>query len=237
MPDIITWPAALLTPQSSPFNPRPFSRSDGRTLGGIRQAIRTDRGYWAGSYQGVVFRRGNADQRRTWNALRVALTGSVGLVAVPVCSSDLWTGYGLKFGLGMTHDDDTPFADTSLYTQDAADLSMGADATLGATVVTLSCAIPNISGIRFSWHHAMYETGRILSEPGEGLYQVEIFPAIRAPIPAGESLETERPTVLCHLASDSEMDLDLGVSRTPRPTVNFVEAVDYWNQLALGMVD
>jgi len=32
------------------------------------------------------------------------------------------------------------------------------------------------------------------------------------------------------------MDLDMGVTRNPRPSVGFVEAVDYWNDLALGMV-
>jgi hypothetical protein len=30
----------------------------------------------------VVFRRGNFDQQRTWNALRVALGGTTGLIAL-----------------------------------------------------------------------------------------------------------------------------------------------------------
>jgi hypothetical protein len=238
MADILEWPAGLLTPQSSPFDHRPFSRTGGRSLGGLQRSVRTDRGWWVGSYQNVVFRRGNFDQQRTWNALRVALGGTAGLIAVPVCSTALWARMGIDFNReGVPHDDDTPFDDETLYVQNSVLVEMASFAPISATVVTLRLLDHDLPGsIRFSYQHAMYETGRILGQPGPGLYQVEIFPAIRAPIPAGAMLETDRPTVLCHLASDAEMDLDMGATRNPRPSVGFVEATDHWNDLALGLV-
>lgn len=237
MPDILHWPAGLLTPQSSPFDIVPFSRTGGRSLGGVMRSAKSDRGWWSGSYNNIIFRRTNFDQQRTWNALRVALGGTTGLIAVPVCSTALWAGYGLTFGQTVPHDDDTPFDDETEYSQSAVLLEMASFASLGATVVTLRLLDLPIGGsIRFSYQHAMYETGRILAQPSATTYQVEIFPAIRAPIPADAILENEKPTVLCHLASDTAMDLDLGATRTPRPSVAFIEAVDYWNDLANGLV-
>lgn len=240
MADIIHWPAALLVPQSSPFDLRPFSRSGGRSLGGISRTARSDRGYWVGSYNGIVFRRSNFDQARTWNALRVAIGGAAGLVAVPVCSTSLWAGLGIESfaPVETTHDDETLFDDDTPYVQGNVQLEMASFAALGSTVVTLRLVdLENVSGVRFSYQHAMYETGRVLSQPTATTYQVEIFPAIRAPIPADAILEAERPTVLCHLASDTEMDRDPTVTGTGRPSVGFVEAVDYWNDLALGLED
>ena len=85
MVDIIHWPAGMLTPQASPFDPQPISRSGGRSLGGISRSVRTDRGFWQGSLKNIVFRRAKQSaQVRTWNAIRSALAGTSGLVVVPV---------------------------------------------------------------------------------------------------------------------------------------------------------
>lgn len=239
MVDILHWPAAVLPAQSTPFNPRPFSRGGGRTLGGISRSKRTDLGYWVGSYNSIVFRRDRYEQRRTWNAIRTALGGATGLVAVPVCASRDWVAPGFTdFAQGLTpHSDDTAFDDGSEYSQGTIVLEMASFAPLGATVVTLRLIhAPTASGIRFSYQHAMYETGLVLGTPSPGVFQVHIFPAIRRAVPQGALLEADRPTVLCHLASDSEMDVEFPVNGGARPSVNFVEAVDYWNDLALGRV-
>lgn len=236
MSELVFWPAAILTPQTQPFNLRPFTRSGGRSLGGISRNVRTDRGYWVGAYNGVVFRRGRFEQRRVWNALRVALSGSAGLVVVPVCSTTLQAGGGITdfAPILAPHDDGSSFDDDTFYAQGTIDLRMASFAPLGATIVTLRTVNATaVSGVRFSYQHALYETGRILAQPSAGTYQVEVFPAIRMAIPADALLEAERPTCLCHLATDSEMDFDPTVTGTGRPSVNFVEAVDYWNDLAI----
>lgn len=240
MVDFIHWPAKVLKPQSSPFDQRPFTRMGGRTLGGIARSVRTDRGFWTGSYNNILFRRGEQfAQRRVWNAIRTALGGTAGLVVVPVCASHVWAADGFKdFAPSITtHDDDTTFDDDTGYSQGLIDIQMASYAPLGATIVTLRLIhAPTASGIRFTYQHAMYETGRILAQPSENTFQVEIFPAIRMPIPSNAQLEADRPTVLCHLASDTEMDIEFPAANMPRPSVSFVEAVDYWNSLAIGEV-
>lgn len=239
--DYVQWPAKLLAPQSSPFDPVPFTRSGGRSLGGLSRSVKTDRGFWSGAYKNIVFRRSNQfAQRRTWNAIRTALNGMSGLVAVPVCASHVWASAEFQdFSQPeITHDDGTTFDDGAGYGQGLIDLQMANYAPLGASVVTLRLnAGPSISGVRFSYQMAMYETGRVVQQIGVSTYQVEIFPTIRAPVPALAQLEADRPVLLCRLASDGEMGLEFPAAGMARPSVNFVEAVDFWNDLALGKID
>ena len=235
--DFIHWPSWLLAAQSSPFNPVPFSRSGGRSLGGISRITRTDKGFWTGGLNGIVFRRGlQFDQARAWNRIRTDLGGQAGLIAVPVCSTRLWASAALTdFAPGLyPHDDGTTLSDGTEYYEGAVRLEMASYAPLGATVVTLRLLTgSNIEGVRFSYQHAMYETGSLIEQTGENTYRVSIFPAIRQAIPADAWLEADRPTILCRLATDSEMDIEFPAAGMPRPSVNFVEAVDVWNDLAL----
>lgn len=237
MVDIVHWPAHLLTPQASPFNPVPFSRSGGRTLGGISRTTKTDRGFWMGSLNRIIFRRGlQFDQERSWVETRTNLGGQSGLVAVPVCSTRVWAAEGFKdFSGGLhPHDDETPFDDDTLYSEGRIRIEMAAFAPLSSTVVSLRLVdAPTAVGVRFSYQHAMYETGSLIERASEDVYRVPVFPAIRRAIPADAQLEADKPTVLCHLATDTEMDIEFPGSGMPRPSVNFVEAVDYWNDLAV----
>lgn len=117
--DYVHWPIDLLPAQSVPFNPVPFTRSGGRSLGGIARYTRTDKGFWQGSLNGIAFRRGQQfDQAREWTKLRTYLNGQAGLLVVPVCSTRLlaspptWT----DFSPGLyPHDDETPFDDDTEY--------------------------------------------------------------------------------------------------------------------------
>lgn len=237
MVDFIHWPAELLTPTSSPFDPSPFTRTGGRSLGGVARYTRTDRGFWTGSLNKIAFRRGQQfDQARAWNRIRTDLGGQAGLIAVPVCSTRVWASAGFTdFAPGLyPHDDDTPFSDETEYYEGAVHLEMATLAPLGATVVTLRLlAGAVIEGVRFSYQHAMYETGSLIEQAGSNTYRVPIFPAIRRAIPIDAWLEADRPTLLCRLATDSEMGIEFPGAGMPRPSVNFVEAVDIWNDLAL----
>lgn len=237
MTDFIHWPADLLMPMSSPFDPSPFTRSGGRSLGGVARYTRTDRGFWTGSLNNIVFRRGmQFDQARAWNRIRTDLGGQAGLIAVPVCSTRIWASAGFTdFSPGLyPHDDDTPFSDETEYYEGAVRLEMATFAPLGATVVTLRLVTGAvIEGVRFSYQHAMYETGSLIEQVTENTYRVPVFPAIRQAIPGDAWLEADRPTLLCRLATDNEMNIEFPAAGMPRPSVNFVEAVDVWNDLAL----
>lgn len=237
--DYVHWPIDLLPAQSVPFNPVPFTRSGGRSLGGIARYTRTDKGFWQGSLNGIVFRRGlQFGQSREWTKLRTYLNGQAGLLVVPVCSTRLltsppdWTDFSPQL---FPHDDDTPFADETEYYEGVTRVEMATVAPLGATVVRLRLiSAPTVEGIRFSYQHAMYETGSAIEQIGADEYRVPIFPAIRQTIPANAWLETDRPTILCRLATDSEMDIEFPPANMPRPSINLVEAVDVWNDEALA---
>ncbi len=170
----------------------------------------------------------------TWNAIRVALQGRSGLVVVPAYhagsrlqklakSQRCFAGYS----------DGSTFSDGSSYKGQPALLRMDEPAQIGSTVLKL-CTLKkglNLSGIKFSYFHALYETGPLIKQSGN-VVQIPVFPAVRAHIPAGAVLNVSEPTCLMHLASDNEMDLAQGFSPTTKTTLNFVEAVDFWDEVA-----
>lgn len=234
MIEIIHWPARLLKPATAMASPVAFSRSGGRSLGGIERTTRSDKGFWRVTLDAVaVYSPGH---RRAWNAIRTSLNGKAGLVVVPAWSFDSapYASGQRERPLLTTHDDGTTFDDGSEYWQGSVDIEMASYAPLSSTVVTLKLInAASAAGIRFSYQHALYETGPILSEAAENTFQVPVFPAIRQAIPAGSKLEADMPTVLCHLADDRAMDVSLNNTEIDTASVEFVEAVDFWNDLAL----
>lgn len=238
---LVHWDRCGLIPATVSFNQRPFSRGGGRTLSGIERTTLTDLGYWEASLESIVVR--TTDQRRTWNAIRTALRGRSGLVAVPAYEH-VTAPYALTGGAHLTlplvetlHSDDTPFSDETPYVQGAIAVTLAANVGIAETIVTLRLleGEANLVGVRFSYQHALYETGPLIEVDGSD-WTVPVFPAIRAPIPAGATLNFDRPTCLMHLADDAGMDIGLPmIDRVSRPTVEFVEAVDYFNDLAVGL--
>jgi hypothetical protein len=232
MIDPIIWPIQL-RPEQTSVNPVPFTRSGGKTINGIQRSTKTDRGYWTIGYKNVPVY--NVNLRRLWNAIRTEAGGRAGLLAVPAWSPETndWP-IGSYLGLIKTvHSDGTPHSDTTPYLQDPIQVNMLNAAEIGDTVVILQLfgGIDDLTGIRFSYQHALYETG-IASISGN-LYTVRIFPSIRAPIPAGAQLQVSRPTCLVHLMSDKEMDTIMSAgSFFDQMDVSFVEAVDEWNDRA-----
>jgi hypothetical protein len=228
------WPTGLLVPAKAIASPVAFTRSGGRSLGGIDRNVRSDRGFWRISLNDVSVR--SPDMRRTWNAIRTQLGGKVGLVVVPVWSFDSapYASGHRESSILSSFDDGSTFDDGSEFYQGAIDIEMANYAPLGSTIVTLrQISASGVSGIRFSYQHALYETGPIIAQPSETTFQVSVFPAIRQAIPAAASLECDNPTCLAHLADDRGMDLMLSNTEIDNASVEFVEAVDYWNDRAI----
>lgn len=238
MPEIYYWPAKLLRPREIEPNQVTFSRTGGRTLGGIKRSIRTNRGHWEIAMNGVVL--ASTAQRRTWNAIRTGLCGSPGLLVIPVWSFDT-----APFASGMfdaehlvPHSDGTPFSDGTLYSQGSVSVRCAESATIGATTIKLNvlAAENDLAGVRFSYNHALYETGPAISIAG-ATWHVPIFPPIRAPVPAGAELEFNLPTCLVHLMEDRGMDVGYNhITKVNERTVFFEEATDYWSDLAAGLI-
>lgn len=234
---MLYWPICVLNPRETPANPVPYTRGGGPVLAGFERATRTDRGFWSIEYVGIGIRGNDHDRKRTWNAIRTGLGGRAGLIVLPVKSWDSapYPSGGFQPRPRTTHDDGTPFDDGSVYDQDVIDIRMGAPASIGQAVVTLRrvVAADNLVGIRFSYNHALYETGPAISVSGD-LWTVPVFPSVRAPIPAGALLQCDEPTCLARLATDRGMDLPQGKREHMEANVSFVEAVDHWNDLAMG---
>lgn len=237
MVDFIVWPHELLVPEECRPNIVPFTRTGGRSLGGIEPAVRTDLGFWSIELSNIaVYSR---DQRQTWNAIRQKLGGRVGLIAVPAWSFDTapYASQEYEPPLLTTHDDDTLFDDNTPYEQGAISVATVGFTPLGATTIRLRLinGDPNLVGVRFSYQHALYETGPAISIDGD-VWTLPICPSVRQAIPDGEELEFDMPTCLCHLEDDRGLDGGMNNIQFEQRSVIFTEANDYWNQLALGLV-
>lgn len=233
MTDFVVWPYQLLVPSAIEANVVPFSRSGGTTLGGLQRVTRTDRGWWEIAYKGVSLK--TAAERRMFNALGTHCSGMATPIAIPVWSHDSaeWPA-GSANGVILTpHSDGTHFDDGSLYSQPAIGVTMVDAAEIGDTSVKLRIVygIEELIGVRFSYEHALYKTGYPTLIDGTD-WTVPIAPAIRAPIPAGADLEFGLPTCLVRLASDRELDTSFTVGFFDSVDIAFVEAADYWNDLA-----
>lgn len=200
----VSWPSVLV-PRQILANLVPFSRSGGVSQGGIERSIKTDRGRWLVEYKQVAL--ATEAMRRAWNKTRVYLGGTAGLAIIPVWSDEA--------------------------NEDDLEVKLAVAAALGATSVQLRLVDgTTLEGIRFSYQNALYETGPATSIVGD-VWTVPVFPAIRAAIPDESDLETDLPTCLVRLASDRQMDAGRSAGGFDLADVAFVEAADYWADLAL----
>jgi hypothetical protein len=229
----VIWPRDDLRPAHVTFSPVPFTRGGGLSLGGVERVVRTDRGYWRAELKGIPIHE--ETRRRIFHRVRTDLNGRAGLVVVPAYAEDSspWAS-GIAEDAAVTEfTDGTRFTDGTGFRERAIDVRMGSTAPIGATVVTLRVIRGTApSGVRFSYHHALYETGSILEQLDEDTFRVTVFPALREGIGKGAYLEFDRPTCLCHLADDRGMELPSGIAKLYRVDVGFVEATDYWNDRA-----
>lgn len=237
MVDISHWPADLLTPREVAANPVPFSRTGGRTINGLERTIRTDRGFWIIALNGIILH--SREQRRAWNAFRTGIGGRSGLAVIPVWSWDTapYASGAIEPDIFLPHSDGTSFSDGTLHRQGSISVRCAEAVGIGATKIMLESlnSEDDLSGVRFSFNHALYETGPAVSVEGN-VWEVEIFPAVRAPIATAADLEFNLPTCLVHLQEDRGMDVSMNPSAISEHSVTFVEAVDYWSDLAAGLI-
>jgi hypothetical protein len=232
MADILIWPHELLTPEDCHPNLVSFTRSGGRSLGGIEPAIRTDLGYWSIELSNVAIH--TREHARTWNAIRQRLGGRPGLIAVPAWSFDSspYVSGERELGPIVSHDDDSIFGDGTPYQQAAISVVSDGVTPLAATTIRLRVinAERDLVGVRFSYNHALYETGPAIDVSGD-IWTLPISPSVREFIPSGAELNFDMPTCLCHLQDDRGMDGRLTPIEFDQRSVSFIEATDYWNSL------
>src|SRR5690606_9659278 len=140
------------------------------------------------------------DQWQWWSAIRSTLAGKVGLVAVRAPSS-LMAPY--QSG-AFERDAIVPNANGSIffegpplqpepvpYTRSAVQIVADDPVAIGDTTIKIrvNTGGPNLYGIRFSYEHALYETG-IGDGPVGAVWELPITPSARAAIPDGAVLNT-----------------------------------------------
>jgi hypothetical protein len=237
---IPVFPHCVLRPQQITSSIVPFTRSGGRTLGGIESATRTDLGFWIVDYANVVMQNRHRAQWQAWQGIRQMLGGRSGRIAIPVRP-----GLSAPYASGRfearpetTHSDETLFDDGSHYVQGAISIASHGVTTIGATSIRLRIisAADNLVGVRFSYRSALYETGPVTDIDGD-IWTVSISPSVRETIPHGAELEFDQPTVLCRLVEDRGMDVtENAIARNSYPSISFVEDTDYWYRLAKGLL-
>ncbi len=234
MSEIIQWPVCVLTPQQASADLVPFSRSGGRTLGGIEPSTRTDLGFWSVTYSGIVMQNRERRAWQTWNAIRQTLGGRPGMIAVRVRSSLSAPYVSGKFEpvIETDHSDDSPFDDDTPYTQGAISVVTDGVTAVGATSIRLRIinADANLVGVRFSYNHALYETGPVTSKAA-------IFGPCRFRLRCASLF---LPAQISSSTSDVPLPPGRGPRHGHRPerrrqvfaAVRLVfEAVDYWSNL------
>lgn len=238
MSDIIEWPVGLLSPRACRPTLVPFTRSGGASLGGVERVTRTDAGHWEITLDGVPV-RGTA-AARTLDTIAAHCGGRAGYVAVPAWSFDTAPYASGRFEAPaiVDHDDGTGFSDGTGYLQSAIAVTSAGAGAIGATRLTLRSvkSADDLVGVRFSHNHALYRTGRLIDLDGDD-WTVAIEPPLRADIPAGSDLEFDRPTCLCRLATDTALARGTVWRGNDELSISFVEATEYWNDLAIGAAD
>ncbi len=233
MPDFIVWPKSVLKPGTCQFTEETFSRSGGTSLENSEIVTQTDLGKWRAEIGSVPLYYPN--EWRAWRAISTYLNGRSGIVAVPASErfTAPYAGGIPSIPSASTHSDGSTFSDGSQYRTRSIDLKMSTAAALGATVVSIEAvnAGEDLTGIRFSYKYALYQTGELIQKTGD-VWQMRVFPAIRQAIPVDAVLEADDPMCLMRLESDTEMSVQEIPNRLATPSIRLVEAVDYWNDLA-----
>lgn len=237
MADILEWPRNLLVPRACRANVVPFTRSGGRSLGGIKPSVRTDLGYWSIDLTDVIIHR--REQFRAFEALKGLMSGAAGQIAVPVYSPKRapYVDGVYQAPLMLSHDDDSVFDDDAGYSQGVISCVSVGLTPLGATSMRIRVikGDDDLVGSLFSYNHALYTVHQLISLE-DNVHEVRISPTVREVIPSGSDLEFDEPTCLCNLADDSGLDDGENYEGYQLVSVSFVEDTDYWSRLALGLV-
>ncbi|EPE95708.1 hypothetical protein [Rhizobium grahamii] len=237
MTDMIVWPRDLLIPKECRPNIVPFTRTGGRSLGGVQPSIRTDLGFWTVELNSVLL--DTPARLKTFEAIKDFLSGSAGRVAVPVYAfkrAPYETG-AYEPPVEVPHDDNATLEDGTEYLQGAISaISVGTTA-IGSTTIKIRVIKggDDITGALFSVNHALYRIGQTLDRTGD-VFTVKISPTIRELIPDGADLDFDQPTCLCNLSEDTGMNSGENIEGYEFVSLSFTEDTNYWSLLALGLI-
>lgn len=224
MPETPTFPTALFAFDEQEIDIERRSISGGVALSGDEDIIETDGGgrWFAEFANGPLLDR---EPTLAWRALTAQFSGGATEIVVPFCDP-LHQPYGNDHD--VTHSDDTPFGDETIYSGGGPVASAAEAAALRATtlVLAISFARPLIGGEAFSIKHATkgwraYRVVAIAAQDSDSA-TVTFRPPLREAVSAGEPVDFNEPRCLMRVDGRPSNRIELG--RYGEAAIRFVEA-------------
>lgn len=216
-----TFPTCLFSFATREIMVQQSTVSGGRALNGDDTVIATDGGgRWVAQYGSAPLNR--RDKVLAWRAARAMLEGGVVPVIFPICDARHQPVAGTY---RVSHSDDTPFSDDSLYSGGDCTVAAAADVALRGTAMTLAITTigkPLIGGERFSIRHPVW---------GDRLYEIKTVdgnqitfrPPLREAVLAGTEINFSDPRCVMRLAADSDMSAPLNGPRAATGSITLIE--------------
>lgn len=221
----IRWPIERLRAQNISVDLAPRTLAGPSSVSGVTQVVSSDAGIFKITLGSIIVK--SRAEVLAFRAIANLLEGRLGQILIPICRQyQPVPAAAVADGLydDVPHDDDTLFDDDTGYVGTVIDVVAAAPAAVRAVSMTVTV---NYAGDIEPGQHFSLGNGR--------LYRVRTFdadtgamtfrPPLREAVAAGDRLEFDNPVLLCRLASDTEMNLELSLRRFGSPTVNFVESL------------
>ncbi len=234
MPTVINWPMARLAPKDLNWWPGGMIDTGGKSLSGLEQSERLDGGpLWRCTMAQIPL--SSRAEILAFQALQMLLAGGTQPIVIPREPS--FRAPVVTTGGGVPHSDDTPFADSSLYSAPSIMAALTADHELRAYQLAFSYAggLALEGGEDFSIEHPavgwrMYRVTKVtlveLQSGGDYLYEIEIGPPLRDDVPAGTVLDFDTPRCTMKLTDPESFATALTANRYGFVDATFDEA--FW---------
>ncbi|WP_235885216.1 hypothetical protein [Bradyrhizobium frederickii] len=237
------FPRLLLREKQHSWNLAGVAAAPGSTADNTSVLTRSDGGgYWtcavsdvqlSGGRAGAIDRQRQKNATLLWRAIRQISNGGATPLIVPRNDALFvpWpNGVSRGSGLNVSHEDETLFGDGSGYYQAVIDITAAEDADLRAISMVLDINVAGelVGGEAFSIQHPtmdwrMYEIATV-DMVSDTEANVTFNPPLREAVPAGTSIEFDRPRCKMRLATPSSMDLKVAPWTFNNASVNFVES-------------
>lgn len=225
MVDAIDFPRELLREQSGRWSLRGAVIAGGQTgIGALPRARMDGGGVWQAQYDQINLRE--AAHVRLWREHEWKADNGVQPLVVPLCDAR----QAAPIASGVPHSDGALFGDGVGYSYGGSPVTIGANAALRATTLTLTAAEAAVlvdAGQFFSIEHAvqgkrLYGIRSIESRVGLNTV-VTIRPPLRQAVTAGDAIVLDDLGCVMVLQTADAMDLTLIMRRFAAPSATFVE--------------
>jgi len=217
----IRWPIHVLAARDVAFDIASRSIAAPASVSGVTQVAASDAGIWKATLGGIVVH--NRDHVLVFRAIANLLEGRLSPIIVPFCRGYQPVPDNADYS-AVPHSDGSHHSDGTGYVGSVIDVELAASAAARAVSATVDVVQAGDlhPGQHFSIGDRLYRL-RSVAFSSETRAAITFRPPLRSAAPLGTKLNFDDPVCRMRLASDGEMDLELGLRRFGNPTVNFIE--------------